>query len=116
MESASLSWERGRLARLRGQPLDGHQLRSTGLHCQHQTRAGGFAIDENRTRTADAVFTADMRAGQAQVFTQKIDQQCARLHLPPIFRTVYAERDRSRSAVLVRLAHTLRFRPRSSAR
>ena len=99
-----------------GQALNGHQLRSIGLHRQHQTRAGGFAIDENRTGTADAVLTADMRARQTKVFTQKINQQFARLSLPPALRAVDAERDLSRLAVFVRLAHALRSWPRSMAR
>ena len=98
------------------QALNGHQFRSIGLNGQHQTRAGGFTVDENRTHPTDAVFTTDMRAGQTQVFTQKIDQQFARLHLPPMLRAVDTERERPRPAVLVLLAHALRSRLRSSAR
>ena len=49
------------------------------MHGQHQAAAHNGAIDAHGAGAADAVFAADMAAGEAQILTHEIDQRLARL-------------------------------------
>jgi hypothetical protein len=57
------------------------------LHRKQKTRANGFAIKPYRTRAANAVFAADMRAGQGKIVTQEVDERfCAPRCVPKRLR------------------------------
>ena len=77
----------------RGEALDRHELGAVGLHRQHQARAGGFAIEQDRAGAADAVFASNMCAGEPEVVADEIDQQLARLGEALARRAVDLEAD-----------------------
>src|SRR5579872_2484832 len=64
-----------------GEPLDRPQRATIGLHRKHEAGAHQMTVDLDRTGAADAVFTTDMRAGGADLVTQEIREQHARLRL-----------------------------------
>ena len=51
-------------------------------HGQHRAGLDGLAVDDHRTSTAVAGFTADVGAGQVELLTEIVDQQCAGLEVP----------------------------------
>ena len=61
-------------------PFDGDDLGAVGLHRQHQAAAHDRAIDAHRAGAADAMLAAEMRAGEAQLGAQEIDQVLAHRH------------------------------------
>jgi hypothetical protein len=61
-----------------GQPLDRLDAGAIGLHGQHQAGAHGMSVHQHGAGAADAVFTAQMRAGQAQYMAQEIRQRLPR--------------------------------------
>ena len=67
------------------QPLDRRHLGAVGLHGEHQARARGLAVDQDRARAADAVLASDVRAGEPEVLAQEVREQLARL-APPLAR------------------------------
>ena len=54
-------------------------LGAVGLDGEHQAGPGGLAIDEDGAGAADAVLAPDMGAGEAEVLTEKIHEELARL-------------------------------------
>src|SRR5688572_10537538 len=58
-------------------PLYRAELGAVGLHCEHQTGSCGAAVDQYRAGAADAMFTTDVRTGQAEVLPEEIDEQLA---------------------------------------
>jgi hypothetical protein len=58
--------------------FDGFDFGTVALHNEEKTRAHGFAAKPYRTRPANAVFAADMSAGQGKVFAEEVDQRFAR--------------------------------------
>src|SRR5207248_11461733 len=69
--------ERCELLRV-GQAFDGLDAATVGLHGEHEAAAHDLAVDAHGARTTDAVLTADVRAGEAQLVTQEVDQMHAR--------------------------------------
>ena len=69
------SLDRMQLSGVVGEPLDGRKFLSVGLHRQHQAGTDRRTIHENRARTANAVFAADVGAGEQQFVAQEIAQQ-----------------------------------------
>ncbi len=67
----------GELARVR-QALDRVDLAAVRLHREHQAAAHDLAVDAQRARAAHAVLAADVRAGEAQLLAQEVDQVLAR--------------------------------------
>src|SRR5579875_1981725 len=63
------------------QPLNCQQFTAIGLNGKHQAGTHGGAIEENCASPADAMFAADMRAGQMPFVAQHVAQQPARLYL-----------------------------------
>ena len=57
-----------------GDALDRDHLGAVGLHRQHQAAAHDRAVDPHRAGAADAVLAPDMRAGEAELGAQEIDQ------------------------------------------
>src|SRR5262249_47499238 len=86
--------------------LDSRHLVPLHLHCEDQAGARRPAVDPHGAGAADAVLAADMRAGQMQVFAQRVGQQFARLGAKLVRLAVDAEPDRN-------FAH--RFAPARSA-
>ena len=62
------------------QAFDGADRAALGLHREHQAGAHRLAVDQHRAGAADAVLAADMRAGQAAIVADRVDQRAARLH------------------------------------
>ena len=79
----------------------GQYFMAVHLHGQHQAGSCRKPIEENRASAAHAVFTAQMRAGEAELLAQEIRQREADLHLLLIFLAVDGDGD---SALL---AHAL---------
>jgi hypothetical protein len=75
------------------QTFNGGHIRTIGL--RHEYRAGFYrlAVDIDGAGAAMAGFTADMRAGDAQVFPKEMDQQRARFrkafNLAPVHGQFY---------------------------
>ena len=66
----------GDLARLR-EPLDGYDLGAVGLHGEHQAAAHDRAVDPHRAGPAHAMLAAQVRAGEAEVGAQEVDEVLA---------------------------------------
>ena len=54
--------------------FDGQDRASIGLDSECRARLDRFSIEHDCTRAAVTRITADVRAGQAQVFAQEVDQ------------------------------------------
>lgn len=52
--------------------LDGANRQAVAGYRKRDTRAGGLAVDQHGTSTADAMFTAEMRTRQPALFAQKV--------------------------------------------
>ena len=60
------------------QSFDGEHLGAIGLKGEHRARLHALAIEQHGTSAAIAGVAADVGAGQAQLFAQKLHQQaCA---------------------------------------
>src|SRR5262249_55666084 len=64
------------------QALHRSELGAVGLDGEHDARARGLAVEQDRTRAADPVLATDMRAGEPQILADEVDQQLARLASP----------------------------------
>jgi len=63
-------------------------LVSICLDGKHQTGADGLSIKQDCTGATDTMFTSDVRAGQAEVMTQEIAQQDARLYFALVLGSI----------------------------
>lgn len=75
------------------QALDRDDLGPVGLDGEHQAGADRLSVTQHRASPANAMLTADVRAGQAAVFAQEIRQQPATLHGPSVVAAVDLHRD-----------------------
>ncbi len=62
-------------------PFDRLELAAIDLRGEREAGPRQHAVDDNSAGAADAVLAADMGAGRAQLVTQEIGQQHARLGL-----------------------------------
>jgi hypothetical protein len=62
------------LTSLNAQAFDRGDLHAIGLNGKHATRSHWIVVQQHRASTADAVFTPDMRAGQGQRVSKKVNQ------------------------------------------
>src|SRR6185503_16308860 len=71
-----------RMARavLGAQAFDGDDLGAIGLHRKRQARARAAAVHRDGAGTADAVFAAQMRAGEMQMIAEKIGKRQPHRH------------------------------------
>jgi hypothetical protein len=76
-----------------GQPLDRVHAAAVRLHREHQAAAHDVAVHAQRARAAHAVLAADVRAGEAELVAQEIDQVLARQDAARHLRAVDRERD-----------------------
>ncbi len=65
----------------RSQTFDCLHLRAIGLNSEHQARARGPPIHDDRAGAAHAMFAADMRTRQPDALTQEIGKVDAGLDL-----------------------------------
>jgi hypothetical protein len=65
-----------------GQSFDRLDGAAVGLHRQHQAAAHDLAVHADGAGTAHAVLAADVRAGEAELLAQEVDQVLARLDAP----------------------------------
>jgi hypothetical protein len=65
------------LARIR-KPFDRLDVAAVCLHGEHQAAAHDLAVHAQRARAADAVLATDVRAREAKLLAQKIDEVQAR--------------------------------------
>ena len=63
------------------QALDGGDGVAVGLHREHQARAHGCAVDQNRAGATAAMFASGVGAGEQQLIAQAIEQRHARFDL-----------------------------------
>jgi hypothetical protein len=61
--------------------LDGRDVALVAGDRECQARAHGLTVEQDRARAADAVFTAEMRAGQISALAQKIGEREPRRHV-----------------------------------
>ena len=66
--------------------LDGHEIRSVRLDGKEKAGARRLTIKQNRARSADSLFAAEVRAAELEILAQEISQQAARLD-EPLYRT-----------------------------
>src|SRR2546421_483405 len=62
------------------QPLDRRHGPSACLHRKHETARHELAIQMDGARAAVAGAAAFLRAGEAQIFTERVEQRDVRLH------------------------------------
>jgi hypothetical protein len=60
--------------------FNGLDAAAIGLHGEHEAGAHGGAIHQHGASAADAMFAADMRAGERQLLAQEIRQMHARIN------------------------------------
>jgi hypothetical protein len=60
---------------IRGEALDGGDVRADRRDREHQARPDGLPVHQHRARAAHPVLTADMRARKSQVVAQRVGQQ-----------------------------------------
>ena len=60
--------------------FNGFDAAAVGLHREHQAGAHAVAVEKHGAGAADAVFAADMGAGEAKRMAQEIGEQQPRLH------------------------------------
>jgi hypothetical protein len=89
------------------QALDGHQLSAIGLHGEHETGTHGGTVIQDCTRPADAMFAAEMRAGEVQLLAQEIGQRHAHGGRAFVDRTVDGQVDATRCLHSVSLIEIL---------
>jgi hypothetical protein len=77
------------------QALHGHEVGAIRLHRQQQTGTHGFAVEENGTGAANAMFAAQVRALQVKLLAQEVRQGEAHFHRSFIGSTVHAQLDAS---------------------
>ena len=63
----------------RGEPFDRRYLRTVRLRGQYRARFDRVAIDQHRAGAALPGVATDVRAGQAQLIADEIDQQRTRI-------------------------------------
>jgi hypothetical protein len=66
--------ERVQLVRVR-EALDRHDLRRVGRDREHEAGGRAPAVEQPRARAALAVVAAPLRAGEAEVLAQQIEQR-----------------------------------------
>jgi hypothetical protein len=80
---AAVTHHQGALQRVQllasGEPLNRAHRASLRLHREHQANGDGVAIDQHSASPADAMLTTHMRAGQAALVADGIEQGPARL-------------------------------------
>src|SRR5919198_3417841 len=64
------------------------------LRSQHQAGPRRLAVDQDRAGATYAVLTADVRAGQAQLVTQEVAEQQARLDAATVLLSIDTDHDR----------------------
>src|SRR5262245_8060138 len=85
---------------VRGEPLDRRDGRSVGLHREERAGLRAAAVDENGAGAALCGVAADVRAGQAQLFAEEVDEQDARVDLPLADLAINGHRNLSHRSVL----------------
>src|SRR5687767_13473564 len=73
--------ERMKLGGRRRDAFDGQDLVAVRLHREHQARARGEAVEQDRAGAADAVLAAEMGAGEAELLAHEIGEREADLDL-----------------------------------
>ena len=73
--------------------LDRGDLMPVRLHGEHQARARGEVIEQDRAGAADAVLAAEMRAGEAEAVAQEIGERQPHLDLVLVALAVDGQRD-----------------------
>src|SRR5689334_4637880 len=63
-----------------GQAFHRGDVAAVGLHAEHQAGPGRRAVDQHRARSADAVLTAQVGAGVAEVVPEHVGERPARLY------------------------------------
>src|ERR1700682_1663634 len=61
------------------QAFDLRHVVSFSLHGEHEAGAHRRAVEQNRAASANPMLAADMRAGEAEVVTQVVGEQAARI-------------------------------------
>src|SRR5439155_20898106 len=64
-----------------GEALDRRDLEAVGLDSQHGARLDRLAFEQHRARAARGRVAADVRARQAELLSQEVDEQLPRLDL-----------------------------------
>src|SRR3984957_5274402 len=72
--------------------LDRLNVLSVGLNGEEKTRSGRDAVDQDRARSAHAVFAAHVSSRQTEVVSKKVAQQQTRFHWTLIARAIHSHR------------------------
>lgn len=75
-----------------GEPLDSGHFSSVGLDGEESAGFDGFAVKEDGAGTAQAGFTADVRAGKFALVANEMDEKSAGIHLVLLFDAVDPDR------------------------
>ena len=57
-----------------GRTFDGFHREPVGLHREQQAAAHDPALEAHRARAAHSVLAADVRAGEAEILAQEVDE------------------------------------------
>ena len=79
MSGAKSFLERVQFTIGRRQALNGAYVVTIGLHGQHDARACGLTVEQDRARTAHPVLAPDVRAGETEILANEVAEEQARL-------------------------------------
>ena len=82
-----------RVKRLAAQTLDGGDAAAIGLPGQHGASLHALPVDQDGTAATLTGVTADMGAGEAELFAQHLDQQGATFNLEALGLAIYFNRN-----------------------
>jgi len=73
------------------QALNGPNPSAIGLDCKRQTASHNLAVNFDRARATDPMFTAEMRALKPEFTADEINQMRSWLHMPLRALTVHGQ-------------------------
>src|SRR6266540_5175150 len=76
-----------------GQAFDRSELMTVGLHGEQRARLDRPIVQKHGAGAALARIAADVRTGQAEIFTYEVHEQIARFYIPGIARPVDRDGD-----------------------
>ena len=82
-----------------GEPVGGGDLAAVTVARERQAREDAAAVEQHRARAALAVVAALLRAGDAELVAQRVEQGRPRVDGEAVRRAVHAEGDRGVHAV-----------------
>jgi hypothetical protein len=76
---------------VRREPFNRCNASTVRLYCEEAARLYGRSIERNRAGAAKRGLATDMRAGESELVSQKVDEQEARLDFSRVAGSIHSE-------------------------